>query len=169
MWARKRIHYLCEGEIEKPVPHFTVCHHSASLVMPNGDPRDGIFFPNLKLMMDYIIVQVKSFLSMVFLLVCLWLCYLFSNQNVLPSVHYCLWCYVYTVFQSRTLVKSAQKNDNFLISQPKHIYKYLQFYAEIFCLSKPVLNHYPEYVFDTWHLQIQIIPAGESLFNSSST
>ena len=30
----------------------TVCHHSASLVMPNGDPRDRFFYPTLTLMMD---------------------------------------------------------------------------------------------------------------------
>ena len=30
----------------------TVCHHSASLVMPNGDPRDWFFYPILALMMD---------------------------------------------------------------------------------------------------------------------
>ena len=28
----------------------TVCHHSTSLVMPNGDPRDGFFYPTLTLM-----------------------------------------------------------------------------------------------------------------------
>ena len=30
----------------------TVCHHSASLVMPNGDPRDGFLYPTFTLMMD---------------------------------------------------------------------------------------------------------------------
>ena len=30
----------------------TVCHHSASLVMPIGDPRDGFFYPTLTLMID---------------------------------------------------------------------------------------------------------------------
>ena len=30
----------------------TVCHHSASLVIPNGDPRDGFFYPTLTLMKD---------------------------------------------------------------------------------------------------------------------
>ena len=30
----------------------TVCDHSASLVMPNGDPWDGIFYPILTLMID---------------------------------------------------------------------------------------------------------------------
>ena len=30
----------------------TVCHHSASLMMPNGDPRDRFFYPTLTLMID---------------------------------------------------------------------------------------------------------------------
>ena len=30
----------------------TDCHHSASLEMPIGDPRDGFFYPILTLMMD---------------------------------------------------------------------------------------------------------------------
>ena len=38
--------YSCEGSIVKNPSHgITVCHHSASLVMPNGDPRDAWFFP----------------------------------------------------------------------------------------------------------------------------
>ena len=31
----------------------TVCHHSASLMMPIGDPRDGFFYPTLILMMNF--------------------------------------------------------------------------------------------------------------------
>ena len=30
----------------------TVCHRSASLVMPNCDPRDRFFFPTLTLVMN---------------------------------------------------------------------------------------------------------------------
>ena len=30
----------------------TVCHHSASLVMPIGDPWDGFFYPTLTIMID---------------------------------------------------------------------------------------------------------------------
>ena len=48
----KRIHYLCEDGIEKSVPHVTVCHHSASLVMPISDPRDRFFYPTLTLLID---------------------------------------------------------------------------------------------------------------------
>ena len=39
----------------------TVCHPSASLVMPFGDPRDGYFYPTLTLMMDsYILVHQRN-------------------------------------------------------------------------------------------------------------
>ena len=36
----------------------TVCHHSANLVMPNGDPRDGFLYPTLTLMVDSYIPSV---------------------------------------------------------------------------------------------------------------
>ena len=48
--ARKKIHYSCEGRKEKSIPQDHLCHHSASLVMPNGDPRDGFFYSTLTLM-----------------------------------------------------------------------------------------------------------------------
>ena len=32
----------------------TICHHSASLVMPNSDPRDRFFYSTLTLMIDAI-------------------------------------------------------------------------------------------------------------------
>ena len=41
-----------EAGIEKSVPRITVCYHSASLVMPNGDPRDRFFYPTLTFMID---------------------------------------------------------------------------------------------------------------------
>ena len=37
---------------ENPSLVITVCHHSASPVMPIGDPRDGFFYPTLTLMID---------------------------------------------------------------------------------------------------------------------
>ena len=37
--------YSCEDGMENPSLAITVCHHSASLVMPIGDPRDGSFYP----------------------------------------------------------------------------------------------------------------------------
>ena len=59
--SKKRIHYSCEGGIENPYLVITICHHSASLVMPIGDPRDGFFYPTLTLMMDtYNIKWVKT-------------------------------------------------------------------------------------------------------------
>ena len=38
----------------------TVCHHSASLVMPKGDPRDGFFYLTLSLMMDSYSTVLRS-------------------------------------------------------------------------------------------------------------
>ena len=37
---------------KNPSLGITVCHHSASLMMPNGDPRDRFFYPTLTLMID---------------------------------------------------------------------------------------------------------------------
>ena len=37
---------------KNPSLEITVCHHSASLVMPNGDPQDGFFYPTLTVMID---------------------------------------------------------------------------------------------------------------------
>ena len=44
------IHCSCERRIEKSIPRdhrfsSLVCHHSASLVMQNGVPWDGFFYP----------------------------------------------------------------------------------------------------------------------------
>ena len=52
LMVSKNKHHLSEDGIENPSLAITVCHHSASLVMPNGDPRDGFFYPTLTLMMD---------------------------------------------------------------------------------------------------------------------
>ena len=40
---RKRIHYSCEDGVENLSLTITACHHSASLVMPIGDPWDDFF------------------------------------------------------------------------------------------------------------------------------
>ena len=37
---------------KNPSLGMTVCHHSASLVLRNGDPLDGFFYPTLTLMID---------------------------------------------------------------------------------------------------------------------
>ena len=41
-YARKRIHNGSSVQIENSVTRVTVRHHSASLMMPNNYPRDGI-------------------------------------------------------------------------------------------------------------------------------
>ena len=41
-------------------PSRSVCHHSASLVMPNRDPRDGFFYPIFTLMMDSYIPELSQ-------------------------------------------------------------------------------------------------------------
>ena len=43
--------------MEKPSLGITVCHHSASLVMPNCYPRDWFFYPTLTLMIDSYMVS----------------------------------------------------------------------------------------------------------------
>ena len=48
-----RIYHEREDRIELNLSiRITVCHHLASLVMPNGDPRDGLFYPTLTRIMD---------------------------------------------------------------------------------------------------------------------
>ena len=37
---------------KNPSLSITVCHHSASLMMPIGDPQEGFFFPTLTHMID---------------------------------------------------------------------------------------------------------------------
>ena len=49
-WARTIIYYSCEGGIEKSVPQ--------DLRFPNGDPRDGFFYPTLTLMIDSYILKL---------------------------------------------------------------------------------------------------------------
>ena len=38
---------LCEDGIENPTLGITVCHHLVTLMMPNSDPWDQFFYPNL--------------------------------------------------------------------------------------------------------------------------
>ena len=40
-------------EQKNPSLVITVCHYSADLLMPNGDPRDGLFYPTRTLMIYY--------------------------------------------------------------------------------------------------------------------
>ena len=47
-----KMRYKVVSKKKNPSLVNTVCHHSASLVMPIGDPRDGFFYPTLTLIMD---------------------------------------------------------------------------------------------------------------------
>ena len=51
-YARKRKHNGSSVQIENSVSHVTVRHHSASLVMPDSYPRDGIFNQHLTTVKD---------------------------------------------------------------------------------------------------------------------
>ena len=44
-------------KVEKKLLQITVCHHSANLVMPNGDPRNRFFYPTLTLTIDSYILS----------------------------------------------------------------------------------------------------------------
>ena len=44
--------YSSECGIEKIILGITNCHHSSSLVMPNGDTRVGFFYPTLTLLVS---------------------------------------------------------------------------------------------------------------------
>ena len=50
-------------EMKNPSLVIIICHHSASLVMPNGHPRDGFFYPTFILMMDSYNPRDPSLLS----------------------------------------------------------------------------------------------------------
>ena len=43
-------------EQKNPSVAITVCHHSASLAIPNHDPQEGFFYPTLILMIDSYII-----------------------------------------------------------------------------------------------------------------
>ena len=61
-YARKRIHNGSSVQIENSVTRVTVRNHSASLVMPNSYPRDGIFNQYLTTIKDsYIIIKLLIF------------------------------------------------------------------------------------------------------------
>ena len=51
-YARKRIHNGSLLQIENFVTRVTLQHHSASLVMPNSNPCDGIFNQHLTTIKD---------------------------------------------------------------------------------------------------------------------
>ena len=53
-FARKRIHHLCEYRMKTPSLAIILCHHSARLVMPKGDHRDGFVYPTRTRMIDFL-------------------------------------------------------------------------------------------------------------------
>ena len=48
------MHYSCE--IEQSIPY----HHWASLMMPNGDPQDGFFYPTITLKIESFILYTLN-------------------------------------------------------------------------------------------------------------
>ena len=56
----KKIHNGCLMQIENSVTRVTVRHHSASLVMPNSYPGDGIFNPYLTTVKDFYILSDQN-------------------------------------------------------------------------------------------------------------
>ena len=61
--SNEKIHYSCEDGIKKTTSlTITICHHSTSLVMAIGDPRDGFFYRILSLIIDsYIIGRITNY------------------------------------------------------------------------------------------------------------
>ena len=59
-YARKRIPNGSSVQIENSVTRVTVRHHSASLVMPNSYPRDGICNQHLTTIKDSYIFDCKQ-------------------------------------------------------------------------------------------------------------
>ena len=65
-YARKRIHNGSSVQIENSVTRVTVRHRSASLVMPNSYPRDGIFNQHLTTIKDSYIFAYQTRFSAIF-------------------------------------------------------------------------------------------------------
>ena len=60
MVSNKIVYYSCEDGKEKCITRDHNCHHSASLVMPNGDLWDGLFYLTLTLMICSYIPEVTT-------------------------------------------------------------------------------------------------------------
>ena len=54
------IYYLCEDGIENPSLKLTICHHSASILMPIGDSLNRLFYPTLTPIIDSYVVTYES-------------------------------------------------------------------------------------------------------------
>ena len=55
--------------LKNPSLVITICHHSVSLVMPIGDPRDGFYYPILTLMIDSYKLILSVNLDPIFMLI----------------------------------------------------------------------------------------------------
>ena len=64
--SMKIIHNSCEDRIYNPSLTITDRHHLASLVMPIVDPRDGLFYPTLILIIGSYILAHHIKVSAVF-------------------------------------------------------------------------------------------------------
>ena len=65
-----RIHYECEGRIEKSVPRIAVWHHKACGVMANGDLEGQIFlfYPDINNGLFFLLTTVFIYLFYSFIL-----------------------------------------------------------------------------------------------------
>ena len=68
MVSKKKESIICERMGWKtPSLWITVFHHSASLMMPNGDPLDGLFYSIPTLMIDSYILACQIAISLAFI------------------------------------------------------------------------------------------------------
>ena len=128
--ARKRIHYSYEGRY--PSLGITVCHHSASLVMPNCDPRDGFFYPTLTLVMDYYIVTR-------------WFCHAMCTSMISTIVTLRLdrWCYMLTCMYLYVFVYLGLACNSIAVMKMIYIWHLV--------ISRYILIRYLSYICDMWH------------------
>ena len=63
--ARKRLYYECEGRQKTLSLAITVWHHSASLMMPDCESRDGLFYLPLTPMTDSGITRLAEWIQTV--------------------------------------------------------------------------------------------------------
>ena len=86
---------------KNPSLRITICHYSASLVMPNGNPRDGYFYPTLSLMIhsyslyidsEQLSVQKADALLHLCVLILIWIkCEVGTIKHVLSPTVYFYW------------------------------------------------------------------------------
>ena len=85
-YAIKRIHNGCSVQIENSITWVTVRHHSASLMMLNSYPRDGIFIQHLTSIKDFynLVVLQTIYISLCLWTskFCLWTCICLSEKQI---------------------------------------------------------------------------------------